>query len=101
MTTTFDAKTTSDFSATNATAISGPLVTVGTGANRALVVCVIWSGTPTGVAVTWDLGGTNQDVPLIDSIPCGAAAIANLHGLVAPTSGHNSLAITWGNSLNV
>lgn len=83
-------------------------LTVGTGANRALVayITLLASGAaPTGVTAVWDSGGTNQSMTLIDSFTnasdFGASPqLVLMFGLVAPTSGNKTLTISWTNSAN-
>lgn len=73
-------------------------ITVGSGANRGLVVAFQIDGTTalSGQTVVWDNGGTNQSMTLIGSEPTtGAGGIVYFYGLVAPTSGAKTLTVTW------
>lgn len=72
-------------------------MTVGSVANRALVVSMVFSlKTVSAVACTWDVGGTNQAMTLIGSFPSGNAnGQVDLLGLVAPTVGNKTLTCTW------
>lgn len=87
---------------------SSTFLTIGAGANRALVVYItlLASGAAsTGVTAVWDSGGTNQSMTLIDSFsnPSDFGASPQtvlMFGLVAPTSGNKTLAISWTNSAN-
>src|SRR5258706_8715657 len=99
----FDADSTSDTRVTNATALTHTLLTVGVGANRALIVTLFfgnWAGSaPTGITVTWDSGGTNQVCSLIRSVNSASGkGIAQVWGLVAPTSGALTLSVAWTNA---
>lgn len=73
-------------------------ITVGSGANRALVVAIVWgtgTGDPTGRSVTWDSGGTNQAMTEIVFRGTGGNTSVGIYGLVAPTSGNKTLAVSW------
>lgn len=70
-------------------------LTVGVGANRALVVQVCFRDAITVPVVTWDQGGTNQNVPLILSRQTANGQIACVFGLVAPTSGNKAIRVAW------
>lgn len=69
-------------------------MTVGSGSDRALLIGIATSGQTSSFTVTWDQGGTNQNVPAIGS-PVNAAAggVGRVawFGLVAPTSGSHTL----------
>jgi hypothetical protein len=100
----FDAKGTSDTYAASATGFAAyNKLTVGSGANRALIVMMCFGGTttaPTGFSVVWDSGGTNQSMTQIGAtqVSSGNNKRVQLWGLVAPTSGNKTLAISWTNS---
>jgi len=75
-------------------------LTVGSGANRALLVFLTWNGSPGTVAVAWDSSGTNQSCAAIGSSPYNitttdGVVYNGLWGLVAPTSGNKTLQITF------
>lgn len=74
-------------------------LTVGGGANRALVVQITFSAkTITGLGCVWDSGGTNQSmtaIPGASGASAGTAGFVNFFGLVAPTSGAKTLKCTW------
>lgn len=74
-------------------------LTVGAGANRAVVCAINWSIAVSSVAVTWDSGGTNQAMALITGATATNTQFANLWGLVAPTSGAKTVNVTW-NAVN-
>jgi|SRR5882672_185551 len=98
-----DADSTNDTRVTNATTLTHNLLTIGVGANRAVVFTLFfgnWSGSaPAGVSVTWDSGGTNQVCSLIRSInSTSGKGIAQVWGLVAPTSGNLTLSVAWTNA---
>jgi len=78
---------------------TGGLVTVGSGANRVLVLSVSLSlDTATSVAAVWDTGGTNQAMTQIVTRGQAGGGCAVLFGLVAPTSGNKNAKITWNNA---
>lgn len=100
---TFDANSPTDQTAnavvgTTGFTTTGGLVTVGSGANRALVVSLNFSlPTVASIVVTWDTGGTNQAMAVI---PNATATVtgggdAQLWGLIAPTAGNKDLKVTW------
>jgi hypothetical protein len=80
-------------------------ITVGSGIHRALVVSLNFgynTGTPpSAVSVTWDSGGTNQAMTQIVSGNNGSNGEAQLWGLVAPTSGNKTLAVSWTGNAEV
>lgn len=94
---TFDANATAPCgSATVAvTNINCSTLTVGTGANRALVCLIIWNGATSAITLTWDNGGTNQTMTAITNGSATNGAKVSLYGLVAPTSGAKQLRATW------
>lgn len=73
-------------------------LTIGSGANRALVVSLGWLATVTSVTVIWDPTGTNQSLTLIKTDVSTNARMASIYGLVAPTSGNKTLRIAWTTS---
>lgn len=81
------------------------LLTVGSGANRVLVVQLEFSGQAaaiSSVAVTWDSGVSNQVCTLIkatDTTGGVGKGQAQLWGLVAPVAGAKTLKVTW-NAVN-
>lgn len=92
----FDAQSSSDTTANAATSFSDSTkLTVGAGANRALLVLIAWStaAAPTGVSITWD----GQPLTLISgtSVANGTAGNVALYGLIAPNSGTKTLAGSW------
>lgn len=77
-------------------------LTVGTGANRALIVAVTLQPAATSVAVHWDSTGTNQVMTLIGTVTDTASVCTvRLYGLVAPTSGNKTLSATWTGTSDV
>ncbi len=88
-------------SASGATSLSGTPIIIGTGTDRALVVSFSWAGCtplPTNVAITWDAGGANQAMTLIESrSDISDPGMTQLWGLVNPGSGAKKLAATWTN----
>ena len=98
MSVAFDAKATSDTLGTGTGITSFTKLTVGSGANRALVVILAWDVDPGTVTVKWDSAGTNQTVTQISKF-AGSAGYVGIYGLVAPTSGAKNLSCTWVNSV--
>lgn len=95
----FDAVSSGDTRVAGATSLSHTNLTVGSGANRALVVLLVFSSlSVTAISCTWDSGGTNQAASSITSIGNGAGGLSVLFGLVAPTSGNKTLAVSWSGS---
>lgn len=78
-------------------------VTVGAGANRALVAQINFSLETVGsVTVTWDQGGTNQAMgQIVCANGAGAVGRSCLYGLVAPTSGNKTLRVTWTGTTDI
>lgn len=67
--------------------------------NSALVVVITQSTTTnlTGMTVTWDSGGTNQSMTQV----CQSAGVNDgvwIFGLLNPTSGNKTLALSWTNT---
>src|SRR5260221_7801876 len=101
---------TTAFSGTGVTSISAvPGVTVGSGANRALVVLLRFGSNsnviPSGLTVTWDSGGTNQALTQIPNTSAGQNDNGGTNqtscvafGLVAPTPGNKTLLVSWTGS---
>src|SRR6266704_1130979 len=101
----FDAKATANTVTTSAvTTVSNANLTVGSGANRALLAVVSWLNTgsaPTSLSAHWDTAGTNQLMTQIGSTISNGDAKAALFGLLAPTSGNKNFTLTWTNVLDV
>ncbi len=96
----FDANATADTAGSSilgTTGVSSTNLTVGSGANRALVVQIAFGvQAVTTVAVVWDSGGTNQALTLIGTLnSTTTTGRVDLYGLVAPTSGAKTLKLTW------
>lgn len=74
-------------------------MTVGSGANRALLCLVAWEGVFTGpgtITVNWDSTGTNQAMTLIGSGNTTTNTCSvQFYGLIAPTSGNKTLRVAW------
>lgn len=102
----FDAQSSASSTANGVTSHNHTNLTVGSGANRALLVMVAWSTTvPTGITVTWDNGASNQACTLITNASHGSATGGNrsvqLYGLVAPVSGNKTLRVAWTGAADV
>jgi hypothetical protein len=98
---TFDAKITADATVASGTSISTTNMTVGSGANRVLVVELMFEAAvaPTSVSVTWDSGGSNQAMTqLVTKQDVTTTLTAQLWGLVNPISGAKTLKAAWTNS---
>jgi hypothetical protein len=100
----FDAKPTlvsgNSFDVTFTAATSADLasMTVGSGANRALIAGLFFDAAVSVVAVHWDSAGTNQAMTQIGTATAGSGStLCNVYlfGLVAPTSGNKNLHVTW------
>lgn len=76
-------------------------ITVGTGANRALICAIsVGQAALVGLTVTWDVGGTAQAMTLIGSTTAtNGTNQTYFYGLVAPTSGAKNInfTVTSGN----
>lgn len=80
-------------------------LTVGSGANRALIVHIgfVSAALPAGLTVTWDSGGSNQTMTAIPGTNSGTNGALTqsvvLYGLLNPTSGNKNLVVSWTGSL--
>lgn len=90
----FDAK------ATSTTQISYPgltgtnsTLTIGSGSNRALIVCASYMLKPTTSGVVWDAASANQAMTLIASKLNGSQYV-EIWGLVNPVSGNKIITLT-------
>lgn len=99
----FDANATAD-KAINVIGTTGTTtanLTVGSGANRVLVVALCFSGQSaalSSVAVVWDSGASNQACALIIAVDTTGGAghgQVQLWGLVNPVAGAKTLKVTW------
>ena len=97
MSVAFDANATSPVSASGVTTIDLTTLTVGTGANRALVVQLSHATkTITNESMNWDQTGSPQACTSIKAANgSGSDGRAELWGLVAPTSGAKTLRHSW------
>jgi len=94
MTVSFDAQSTASTTGAAATSFSNSTnLTVGSGTNRALLVCIAWSTStpPTGINLTWN--GVALTQLIIHSASSGSTAA--IYGLLNPASGANTLAGSW------
>lgn len=95
----FDAETTANTYTTSGTTITNSSLTVGSGANRALVaILVLSSNTPGATSCTWDSGGSAQAMTLIVTASGASSGQGSvlLYGLVNPVSGNKTLSCTVG-----
>jgi hypothetical protein len=92
---TFDANATADKTANGVTSADLTALTVGAGANRAVVAQVVWSAVVTSPSLTWDNGGTNQAMAAITNAGATNTCRVECWGLVAPTSGNKTLRASW------
>lgn len=85
---------------TGNTSITYTGITVGVGANRALIFMAYLQGgaaPPTGITAKWDNTGTPQTMTLIKSQAINTNEIVLLFGLRNPTSGLKTLLLSWTN----
>lgn len=77
-------------------------ITVGSGVNMALLLVLYFSTTsnPTGISCHWDSAGANQNM-LAFGPQSGVGVRCRMYGLVNPTPGNKTLAVTWTNADNV
>lgn len=100
MSVAFDADCTDTYGFSNGSLAFTPGITVGSGSNRALVALLQFDVDPGTVTVTWDSGGTNQSMTLIEKlVNSGGTGCAILFGLVAPTSGEKKVLVSWANTV--
>ena len=84
-----------------ATSINYTGITVGSGSNRALVLFMTFGANVSGdtFTATWDSGGTNQTMTLIGKGQENTwSRWSYAWGLIAPTSGNLTLAVSWTTS---
>lgn len=96
----FDANATADCQQAAVVGTAGKTcatLTVGAGANRAVLCAVAFSlHSPTTEVGTWDSGGTNQAMTQIIAVNTSSTTgRSELWGLVAPTSGLKTVKFTW------
>jgi hypothetical protein len=96
---TVDAVGTEKFTASG-TSASYTGITVGSGSNRALIALINFGHTsgpndPSSITATWDSGGTNQAMTQLALFTPGSSGASGIWGLVAPTSGNKTLAVSW------
>lgn len=101
MAVTFDANASASVTANAVTSITTSNLTVGAGANRALKVQVIWSGTVASPAMNWDQLGTPQALAAIPGAGATNTCRVEEWGLVAPTSGAKQLSVSWTTARDV
>lgn len=99
----FDANATADVTANGVTSITSSNLTVGTGAQRALVVQLSFSNKSiSGLSVTWDNGASNQACSqVVGTNTSGANGRAEIWGRVNPINGAKTLAASWTGSSDV
>lgn len=98
----FDANATATCASNGVTTKDCATLTVGSGANRALVCQIIWSGTTGAISVfNWDQLGTPQALTQITNAAGTNTVRSELWGLVNPTSGAKTLRVTWTTSRDV
>lgn len=101
----FDAQSAVDTTGNAATSFSdGSNLTIGNGANRALVVLISWGSptAPAGVSITWD----GQPLTLVPNTSIGNASSGNnggfvsIYALLNPNPGTKILAGSWTDPLD-
>lgn len=75
-------------------------ITVGSGANRYLVINFNYGPQGAAPACNWDAGGTPQSMTLINSQNVSTVGTVASFGLVAPHSGNLTLQCTWTGTLS-
>jgi hypothetical protein len=97
----FDANSTADVRGASISTLDLTTLTVGSGADRVLVAQVSYADgvDPAAPAINWDQLGTPQALTQIVKVVNGTLALAQLWGLVNPTSGNKTL--RWTNSATV
>lgn len=84
--------------AANTTTLSHTGLTVGAGANRALVAVCAWDQAPGAItAKDWDSAGTPQAMEVIVTPTASGNMWVAVFGLVAPTSGNKTCTLSWTN----
>jgi hypothetical protein len=101
MTVVLDAAGSVGFSATNVASASYTGITVGSGANRALLFAINLGPTTTvtGITATWDSAGANQSMTQVATVNTGSGGTyLYIFGLLAPVSGNKTLSVSWTGS---
>lgn len=97
-----DATGTKLIGGSSVTTINYTGITVGSGSQRALLVTLVLgaSATTSAWSATWDNGGTNQAMTVIKSLVTSTSGIATavIFGLLNPTAGNKTLALSWTGS---
>jgi hypothetical protein len=85
-----------------ATSVNYTGLTVGAGANRALIMVIGGRvGAMTVTACNWDSTGTPQAMDLLATVTGGTdIKFYKIYGLVNPTSGNKTLAVAWNEATN-
>jgi hypothetical protein len=92
-----DSGTNNVTTASSVTSLDLTTFTVSAGSNLCLVGLVATTGSPTGITLTWDNGGTNQ-VMHSEGSALQANAMVTVFSLTAPTAGNKTLHATWTNA---
>lgn len=89
--------TASNFS--SATSLNYTGLTIAAGSNLALVCTIGFEQNATSITLTWDSGGTNQAMTSVNSQKENTwNRYIYIFGLLAPTTGNKTLAISWTTS---
>lgn len=89
--------TATNFSSGTSTNYTG--ITIASGSNSALVFTMGFEQNVSGVSATWDSGGTNQVMTVVNSQQENTwPRWVYIFGLLAPTTGNKTLAISWTTS---
>lgn len=76
-------------------------ITVAAGSNSALILTVSFDQTISGLTATWDSGGTNQAMTIVNSQKENTwSRWIYILALLAPTTGNKTLALSWTTSAN-
>lgn len=83
----------------SATSVNYTGITVAAGSDRALVCTIGFEQNATSITFTWDSGGTNQAMTSVNSQKEDTwPRYIYIFGLLAPTTGNKTLAISWTTS---
>lgn len=105
MAATFDANATADTTANGATSVTSTALTVGSSANRALLIQFAFSLTTiSALVVTWDFGASAQPCAVVTGATGNnptTTGRAELWALVNPVSGAKTLKAAWTGASDV
>lgn len=94
----FDANASSPVHTAGATSLSLTTFTMGSVSNGALVSQLFTALDVSSIVANWDSGGTPQSMTSIITAASASTHRVAMNGLVAPTSGNKTLAVSWTTS---